>query len=101
VHPGPLRVLLHRHCEGTLVDISESGALMKLPTALPPDKSVTLHIDWGEAMVPVRARVVRSVPQPLHLEGATLARSEHHIAVEFGDLSEEASATLRRIIESA
>ena len=41
VRPGPLRVRLHRTCEGILVDISESGALVQVPWALSPDRQVT------------------------------------------------------------
>jgi hypothetical protein len=73
VRPGPLRVRLHRTCEGILVDISETGALVQLPSWQATAKQVTLQLEWQDALLPLPGRVVRSNPHQLELASATLA----------------------------
>lgn len=98
VRPGPLRVRLHRLSAGTLIDVSELGALVWLPTAQTPDKPITLQLEWKDDTVLLRGRVVRSAPHRLQSRDAVLGRTEHQVAVEFRELSEEALATVKRII---
>lgn len=98
VRPGPLRVRLHRACEGFLINLSETGALVQLPVAQAPQKLVTLQVEWGEVTLRLRARVVRSSPQRVELPTATLVRSEYQVAVEFSD--GEAAAAVRPIIQN-
>lgn len=99
VRPGPLRVRLFRS-EGTLIDISETGALVRLPrreaVALRP---ITLTVEWHENTVLLRVRVVRSTSHRIELPTAVLTRAEHHVAIEFVDLASPAAATLRRLID--
>ena len=61
VRPGPLKVRLHRLCQGTLIDISEAGALVWLPIEQVPDKQVTLQVEWKGETVHLPARIVRVV----------------------------------------
>ena len=98
VRPGPLRVRLHRTCEGILVDISETGALVQVPASQAPQKTLTLQLEWRDAIVPLRARVVRSKPHQVHLATATLARAEYQVAVEFSDISPDDVLLLKNIV---
>ena len=100
VRPGPLRVRLHRTCEGILVDISESGALVQVPWALAPDRQVTLNLEMGDTPLQLRARVVRSSPHKLQMAEATLARTEYQVAVEFSELPFDQLAALQRLLKS-
>ena len=95
--PGPLRVRLHRTCEGILVDISETGALVRLPASQPPLKPITLQIEWQDSVLPLPGRVVRSSPHQLELENATIVRPAYHVAIEFSELSENAATLLKHI----
>ena len=98
VRPGPLRVRLHRACEGILVDISETGALVQVPSSQATQKHVTLQVEWQDAVVPLRARVVRSMPQRVHLATATLARAEYQVALEFSDITPAEAAFLKTMV---
>ena len=100
VRPGPLRVRLHRTCEGILVDISESGALVQVPGAMAPDRQVTVNLDIGDTPLQLRGRVVRSSPYNLQMAEATLARTEYQIAVEFSDLPADQVTALQRLLKS-
>lgn len=98
VRPGPLRVRLHRTCEGILVDISETGALVQVPSSQAPQKVVTLQLEWRDAVVPLRARVIRSKPHAVQLATATLARAEYQVAVEFADVTPDEAVLLKNIV---
>ena len=100
VRPGPLRIRLHRTCEGILVDISECGALVQVPSSLAPDRRVTLNLEAGHATLQLPARVVRSLPYQVQLAEATLARREYQVAVEFSEVPADQAAALRRLLES-
>lgn len=100
VRPGPLRIRLHRSCEGILVDISETGALVQVPASMPPDRQVTLSLESDDALLRLPGRVVRSSPQRVQLAAATLARMEYKVAVEFSDLPADQVAALRKLIKS-
>lgn len=98
--PGPLRVRLHRACEGILVNISETGALVQVPWALTPDKQITFKLEIEDAYLQLSGRVVRSKPQQLQMAQATLARTEYQVAVEFSDLHPEQAAALQKLLKS-
>jgi len=100
VRPGPLRVRLHRTCEGILVDISESGALVQVPLALSPDRQVTLNLEIGDTPLQLRGRVIRSSPHKLQMAEATLARTEYQVAVEFSELPSDQVVALQRLLKS-
>lgn len=94
----PLRVRVYGNREGILVDLSEGGALVLFPAAPPREKEMTLHIEWRDKTVAVQGRVIRSTPRNVQLEGATLARTEYYVAVEFVGVSPDTAAALRQII---
>ncbi|HXE80427.1 MAG TPA: PilZ domain-containing protein [Vicinamibacterales bacterium] len=98
VCPGPLRAWLHRQCEGWLVDISERGALVRLPVAQTVNKRITLHLELPDQSLALPARVVRLAPEPVQPPGAVLKRPEHNVGVEFHDLESDARAALRRLV---
>ena len=100
VRPGPLRVRLHRTCEGILVDISETGALVQIPSSMAADKPVTLSLESDDALLRLPGRVVRSSPHQVQLAAATLARTEYKVAVAFSDLPDDQVIALRRLIKS-
>ena len=100
VRPGPLRVRLHRTCEGILVDISETGALVQVPSSLAADKPVTLSLESQDMLLRLPGRVVRSIPHQLELASATLARKEYKVAVEFSELASDQVEALRRLMKA-
>jgi hypothetical protein len=99
VSPGPLRVRLHRTCEGFLVNISETGALVQVPWSMTPDRQITLNLEVQDALLRLPARVVRSVPQPLQTAEATLRRTEYKVALEFSDLPPDQVEALQRLLK--
>lgn len=100
VRPGPLRIRLHRTCEGILIDISETGALVQVPSSIAADRPVTLSLESHDALLRLPGRVVRSVPHQVELASATLARKEYKIAVEFTALPDDQADALRRLLEN-
>ena len=100
VRPGPLRVRLHRTCEGILVDISETGALVQVPSAIAANKPVTLSLESPDVLLRLPGRVIRSIPHQLELASATLARKEYKVAVEFSDIPTDQVEALRRLIKN-
>jgi hypothetical protein len=100
VRPGPLRVRLHRTCEGILVDISASGVLVQVPWSMSRDRQVTVNLDVGDTPLQLRGRVVRSMPHKLQMAEATLARTEYHVAVAFSELPDDQVAALQKLLKS-
>lgn len=98
VRPCPLRVRLHRTCEGLLIDISERGALVRLPVVQVPTRQITLQLEWNGETLWLRARVVRSVPHRVQLAAAVLTRVEHDIGLEFEDVGPEDQVAIGRIM---
>jgi len=85
-------------CDAALLDLNETSALMRVPTAPPDDRQMTVVINNGEgATLYLPGRVVLSIPQtwePGH------AHKEHHIVVEFVRLPAETIAALRHFVAS-
>ena len=100
VRPGPLRIRLHRTCEGILLDISETGALVQVPTSMPAERAVTLSLEGDDMLLRLPGRVVRSLPHQVELASATLARKEYQIAVEFSEIPQDQVDALRKLIKS-
>jgi c-di-GMP-binding flagellar brake protein YcgR len=98
---GPLRVRLHRTCEGFLVDISATGALVQLPTAQTPECRIKLHLEWNSETLEFIARVVRSTPHRMSTPSATLMRNEYQVAVEFSEIPPASAAILARLLNPA
>lgn len=93
-----LKVRVNINWEGTILELNESSALVRVPTAPPLDRQTTVVIkgDAGEPLY-LPGRVVLSIPQTW---GPGRAREEHHIVVEFFGLSAENLASLRKVIAS-
>lgn len=93
-----LKVRVNVNWEGALLELTETSALVRVPTAPPLDRQTTVVIkgDAGETLY-LPGRVVLSIPQTW---GPGRAREEHHIVVEFFGLSAENLASLRQIIAS-
>ena len=82
------------------MDISETGALVQIPSSMAADKPVTLSLESGDALLRLPGRVVRSSPHQVQLAAATLARTEYNVAVAFSDLPDDQVIALRRLIKS-
>jgi hypothetical protein len=94
-----LQVRVNVTWQSTLLELSESSALVRVPTAPPTDRQTTLVIkDENGESVYLPGRVVLSIPQTW---GVGRARQEHHIVIEFFGLSEEAKSTLKQIIAAS
>jgi hypothetical protein len=93
-----LRVRVNVTWEGALLELSETSALVRVPTAPPTDRQTTVVIkgEDGESIY-LPGRVVLSIPQTW---GPGRARQEHHIVVEFFGLSADTQSSLRAMIAS-
>ena len=89
----------HRACEGVLEDVSETGALVRVPSAQAADKRLTLHLEAHGGVLQLRVRVVRLSPHRVQLPAATMLRTEYHVAVEFSDLGGEQLVALRQLLQ--
>jgi c-di-GMP-binding flagellar brake protein YcgR len=97
----PLRVRVNVRREGILVDLSQGGALVQLPTAPPPEHAqVTLAIALKDRTLHFSARVVRSIPHRVQGESTTPERTEYRLALEFLELRADTAAALRQIIQA-
>jgi hypothetical protein len=94
-----IRIRVNVTWSGTLLELSESSALVRVPAAPPTDRQTTVVID-GEDGQPLHlpARVVLSIPQTW---GPARLKQEHHIVVEFFGVSEENKRRLRKILARA
>lgn len=101
VSPEPLRVRLHRTCEGFLLNISAVGALVRLPSSQTPEKRIKLHVEWNANIFELTARVVRSTPQQMATESATLARTEYQVAIEFSEIPPASASLLTQLLNFA
>ena len=91
-----LRVYINVACEGTLLDLNETSDLMRIPSAPPTDRQMTVVINSAEdETLYLPGRVVLSIPQTWE---PGLAHKEHHVVVEFVGLSAKTLAAVRRLI---
>jgi hypothetical protein len=97
----PLRVRLGGSREGIVMDLSEAGALLVMPTSPPRDNTFRVAIEWQNTTVDLAARVVRAEQRQVRLESATLARKNYNVAVQFLDMTPDRTAAIRRIIQPA
>ena len=94
-----LRVRVNVTWQGTLLELTETSALVRVPTAPPTDRQTTVVISGEDGdTIYLPGRVVLSIPQTW---GPGRAKQEHHIVVEFFGLSAETLVTLRQIIAHA
>jgi hypothetical protein len=90
-----LRVRLNVTCKGILIALHERGAVVQLPTAQRAERQTTLAIeDHRGETVYIPARVVRTEPHtPSPATGP-----QHHVFVEFLELSQHTAAAVRTLI---
>jgi hypothetical protein len=82
---------------GRLVDISATGALARVDTALGPGKEYPLVLRASDDSVRLTVRVVRVVPEPVALPGATSRLKQYLLGLAFTVLppdAEQAVASL-------
>jgi len=98
--PHGVCVRVHRS-EGLVLDISETGALIRLPVPQIADELIFMTLDWSAGFVRLGGRVVRAVPCLVQQPPDTPVRTEYLVAIEFVGLSEKSAAALQRLIEGA
>jgi hypothetical protein len=98
VEPGPLRVRLGGAWDGILVDISELGALVRLPVPQTIHTSITLEVEWEHATLLLAGRVVRVSPSPVDTVRPPHGLTDYYVAVEFTPLPEHTGVTLKTIV---
>jgi len=93
-----LQVRVNVTWQSRLLELSDTSALVRVPTAPPTDRQTTVVIksEDGESIY-LPGRIVLSIPQTW---GPGRVRQEHHIVVEFFGLSAETKAALQQIIAS-
>jgi hypothetical protein len=100
--PGPLRVQLAGGPGGTLVDLSEFGALLILPGACDVGSFVSFDLHLEDGDVRLHGRVVRCSPsyeEAWRLEW--VEPSSYKVAVDFFDLDEQCLTTLQELFLKA
>ena len=94
-----LQVRVNVTWPSTILALSETSAVVRVPRAPTTDRQTTVVIknEDGESIY-LPGRIVLSIPQTW---GPGRARQEHHIVVEFFGVSGEAKAALKQILASA
>jgi hypothetical protein len=85
VTPGPLKVALHEQ-DGVLVDISQSGACVRVAFPQVSDTVTAFIVKWEEDIL-LRGRVVRS----------WVDRTQHRVGIEFVSLPVRSASQLQRL----
>lgn len=101
VAPGPLRVTLEPGGVGTLVNLSELGALVEVAASAKPKTEVMLLVDCHAQVLRLPARVVRSTPH--FAAGGRLEWVEattHRVALEF-NIKTRSDTPLRSLIQGS
>jgi hypothetical protein len=99
-HRFALRVRVNLNTHGILINLSEGGALLRLPRCYTAPSQITLSIESRAETVHLPAKIVRSTPLQLHMESARIMRMEHQIAVQFLDVGDETVGRVRQIMQS-
>jgi CheY-like chemotaxis protein len=86
---------------GLLVNISETGALVRMPESLAPDGEWPTLIEREPGPIEARARVVRSHALSISLTGTTRRDPEYAVALAFTELSPGAKAALKTLCGEA
>ena len=73
--------------DGILLNLSASGALVRLPRLLQVAADATLSLYADDRWLDVPCRVVRCTETEVHMDGAAWGRKEFETAVSFADSS--------------
>ena len=89
-----LQVRVNVTWPSTILELTETSAVVRVPTAPSTDRQTTVLIknENGESLY-LPGRIVRARP-----EGPGGPRQDHHIVVEFFELSTAAKSSLQHII---
>ena len=104
VRPGPLKVDVHAGPSGTLLDLSELGALLDLPAPHDVDSCASFDLHSDDGVVSLHGRIVRCTPRYDRLWRVAWVDPEpvsYHVAVEFFDAAEQSATTLLGILAKA
>jgi len=71
--------------DGILLNLSASGALVRLPRLLQVAADATLSLYADDRWLDVPCRVVRCTETEVHMDGAAWGRKEFETAVSFAD----------------
>jgi len=85
--------------DGILLNLSASGALVRLPRLLPVAADATLSLFADDRWLDVPCKVVRCTETEVHMAGAAWGRKEFETAVSFYDAS--ALAGILSLVEQA
>jgi len=95
----PLRVRLNVYREGTLLDLSQGGALVLLHSEPPAvGAQVTLAIESNERTLHLPARVVRSIARGVQNESAPQGQTKYQVALAFLTPAADAASDLARLV---
>jgi len=83
---------------GTLVDLSEGGALLLVGRAYDVGKQIPVAIEAATGTVHLAARVVRCVATAARPQPATLGDTSYYVAVEFLALPSGAADALQQLL---
>jgi hypothetical protein len=86
--------------DGVLVDISESGACVRVTFGCVSEAVTAFILKWENDIV-LRGRVVRSWVHRDRPDDAAPARTQHRIGVEFASLAPQAVGQLQQLIVAA
>jgi PilZ domain len=87
---------IHTATAAPIVNISESGALVEVPTSLRPGTIYVLRLALGGRELNLRSRVVRSQVQAVKPGAGGESAITYSVAVEFVGLLETDRAVLRQ-----
>ena len=99
VRPGSLRIELWASGRGTVVNMSQSGALVNLPARHKIGSEVALTLHWHRRTLELRGHVVRC--EAHHEVGARWVWAEatsYHVAVRFATMPASSAQTLATLI---
>jgi hypothetical protein len=98
VRPGSLTVAMYEH-DGTLLDVSETGALIRTNSAQAENDLMAFVLRWKDESILLRGRVVRTVQHRTSTATESgLRRTEHHVGVEFHRLPPHSILQLQRLV---
>ena len=97
VKPGPLPIITEDGERGTVVDLSELGALIELRAPRKVGGILFFYLTWNGTAVSVHGRVVRSSAIYDSDRVVWADPDSYHVGVEFFDLAATAAETLQQV----
>ena len=97
---GEVRGKIESRIEAPLVDLSLSGALIEIVSALPASEMYRLRLPLDKGgMLELRAEVVRSYVHGFDTQGAGKPKVKYRAALRFLDLDDEQKKGLESLLE--